>query len=729
MRKEELRRLRRLYATPAMMRRAGMDVPVLKARKNQWRRKDLYEYRYGIYMRCQVLQGILKVAFFLTEPMRMGSNRPAYELYINGETGEFATWDVCLEKWRTAKVDMLDWPEYAWNSGRYINPEGNRNIKRYLNTEHGGYKGILEWQQSVRKEELRQKHKRETEPWDLDMDQIPALPKDWERWVDKHAVTQNYIFYSYSRKGAEKGYCSWCEKDVPISKPRHNQYGTCRCCGRKVQYKARGKAGGFRTEDEHAYLIQKCEEGFAVREFLCGRNYEKGKYESPHLRHSEIRRVIYSRGLHRKVYYYGLYRNDYYRWIGTREEPRLQRRGYYDYTYYESYEGEVYRRTLPSLARGELKRTGLPEIVRSVGRVDPEGYMEKLRRYPQYEQFAKAGLGRLVIDSIKSHESELEKCREIKDMAKALKIDRARMKRLRDSGGGMRFLRWLQHEKEMDTIYPDEMIRYFEECGIVPKDIAEMRERMSERRIYNYLRRQSRICGREPKELIQTWEDYICMANRLKMDTRMESVYKPKDLREAHDEAVKLSGGGEIAKRAGKIAEAFPDIERIYEEIREKYEYEGGKYCIVVPERIEDIIHEGRVLGHCLDRSDIYFERIQKRESYIVFLRKVEEPDKPYYTLEIEPGGAARQKRTYGDNQNKDFEEAKTFIRNWQQEVQKRLTKDDERMAEISRKLRVEEFRELRAEKKKIWHGKLAGRLLADVLEEDLMEVERIAAG
>ena len=219
------------------------------------------------------------------------------------------------------------------------------------------------------------------------------------------------------------------------------------------------------------------------------------------------------------------------------------------------------------------------------------------------------------------------------------------------------------------------------------------------------------------------------MANRLKMDTRMESVYKPKDLREAHDEAVKLSGGGEIAKRAGKIAEAFPDIERIYEEIREKYEYEGGKYCIVVPERIEDIIHEGRVLGHCLDRSDIYFERIQKRESYIVFLRKVEEPDKPYYTLEIEPGGAARQKRTYGDNQNKDFEEAKTFIRNWQQEVQKRLTKDDERMAEISRKLRVEEFRELRAEKKKIWHGKLAGRLLADVLEEDLMEVERIAAG
>lgn len=728
MRKEELRRLRRLYATPDMMRKAGMDVPVLKDRKNRWR-KDLYEYKYGVYMRCQVLQGILKVAFFLTEPMRMGSNRPAYELYINRETGEFATWDMRLEKWRTAKVDMLDWPEYAWNSGRYINPEGNRAIKRYLNTEHGGYKGILEWQQSVRKEELRKKHKRETEPWDLDMDQIPGLPKDWERWVDKHAVTQNYIFYSYSRKGAEKGYCSWCEKDVPISRPRHNQYGTCRCCGRKVQYKARGKTGRLRTEDRHAYLIQRCEEGFVIREFLCGRNYEKGKYESPHLTASEIRRVIYSRGLHRKAYYYGLYRNDYHRWI---KEPEYGSKawdgGYHNYIYYESYEGEVYRRTLPSLAREELKRTGLPEIIRSVGRVDPEGYMEKLRRHPQYEQFAKAGLGRLVIDDIKEGESEFEKCRE-KDMAKALRIDKARMKRLRENRGGMRFLRWLQYEKEKDTIYPDEMIRFFEESRIVPADLAEMRTRMSEKRIFNYLRRQSRLCGRNPKELIQTWEDYICMVNRLKMDTRIEAIYRPKNLKKAHDEAVQLSGGGEIAKRAGKIAEAFPDIERIYEDIREKYEYEGGKYCIIVPERIEDIIHEGRILGHCLDRSDIYFERIQKRESYIVFLRLTQEPDKPYYTLEIEPGGAARQKRTYGDNQNKDFEEAKAFIRSWQQEVQKRLTEEDERMAEESRKLRMEEFRELRKEKKKIWHGRLAGRLLADVLEEDLMEVERIAAG
>ena len=148
-----------------------------------------------------------------------------------------------------------------------------------------------------------------------------------------------------------------------------------------------------------------------------------------------------------------------------------------------------------------------------------------------------------------------------------------------------------------------------------------------------------------------------------------------------------------------------------------------------MPERIEDIILEGKILGHCLHSSDRYFDRIQRRESYIVFLRKTKELDKPYYTLEIEPDGTARQKRTVGDSQNADFEEAKKFILRWQQAVQERMTEEDLRLAELSGKLRVEEFEELRKEKKKVWRGKLAGKLLADVLEEDLMEARKMAAG
>ena len=43
-------------------------------------------------------------------------------------------------------------------------------------------------------------------------------------------------------------------------------------------------------------------------------------------------------------------------------------------------------------------------------------------------------------------------------------------------------------------------------------------------------------------------------------------------------------------------------------------------------------------------------------------------------------------------------------------------------LAQISVRLRNEEFKELRRKQSKIWHGSLRGQLLADVLEADLME-------
>ena len=60
-----------------------------------------------------------------------------------------------------------------------------------------------------------------------------------------------------------------------------------------------------------------------------------------------------------------------------------------------------------------------------------------------------------------------------------------------------------------------------------------------------------------------------------------------------------------------------------------KFEFADKKYRIVAPEKVEDIMYEGQALRHCADSSDIYYERIQNRESYIMFLRKAEEPDKP----------------------------------------------------------------------------------------------------
>ena len=62
------------------------------------------------------------------------------------------------------------------------------------------------------------------------------------------------------------------------------------------------------------------------------------------------------------------------------------------------------------------------------------------------------------------------------------------------------------------------------------------------------------------------------------------------------------------------------------------------------------------------------------------------------------------------------------FIRKWQKEVRKRITAADRNLAERSKQVRIQEYQELREKKETVWHGVLAGKLLADVLEADLIE-------
>ena len=105
------------------------------------------------------------------------------------------------------------------------------------------------------------------------------------------------------------------------------------------------------------------------------------------------------------------------------------------------------------------------------------------------------------------------------------------------------------------------------------------------------------------------------------------------------------------------------------------------------------------------------------------FLRKSESPGQAYYTIEVEPGGTVRQKRTMYDRQEKDIDAASDFLRKWQYEIRSRMTKEDKERAKTSRILRLENFKDLTEKNVIINTGQLQGQRLVDVLMADLMEV------
>ena len=148
---------------------------------------------------------------------------------------------------------------------------------------------------------------------------------------------------------------------------------------------------------------------------------------------------------------------------------------------------------------------------------------------------------------------------------------------------------------------------------------------------------------------------------------------------------------------AREMRRKYPGAEENLEEVREKFEYANEHYCIVVPKRLAEISEEGYVLHHCAGSTERYFERIMRHETYICFLRRQQEPDVPYYTIEVEPGGTIRQHRSFYDEEP-GIENIREFLKEWQREIRRRMKKEDYRKARISRRLREDNIKKLQKE-------------------------------
>ena len=724
MNKNKLMELPALRATKLMLELAAQDE--CKTRKYCYAKFNYVRtgYERGRYLRSKVCNGILKVAIFLPEHLRLGARDPAFEVYLDRGKGQTLTYDRINDKWRTAKLDYLPWPRYVNGSeSNWISRDGNLRIKQYLGGELGGYEGVLSYQLKLREEALKRKYKKETAPWDADMAPIQETPKDWDRWCSKVGIPDNYIFYQYSRRGAKTGFCTYCEQEVPISKPRHNLKGRCPKCRHVITYKAQGKCSVVTTPDAYMYLLQRYLDGFVIRVFFGTKIYTKqsGWKEKTSVR--ELRRVIYAHGVKEKqVYCWENYKNRETRWI---PEKNVYGYSYHHRYWYGNWRGLVYGKTMPFLSAKLLKQTGLPEAIRLLDRIDPEKYLDTLSSRPIVEQLVKAGLGGLARDCMaQSYGWDMTQMTPGTGLAKTLGIDAQEMRRLRERQGGMDFLQWIRYEKATKRRISDRAISWFCEQKVVPDDLSFLNGAMSPTQVCNYLQRQMRELVRDCKYIMTTWKDYLSMAARLKLDLTSEAVYRVRNVKKRHDELLQFfHNDRSMLLRAGEVLRMYPHLEEIFEEIKPKYEFSDEEYTILVPERIEDIIIEGQVLSHCVGDSQRYWERVERRESYILFMRRAAETDKPFYTLEIEPNGTIRQKRTLGDEQKEDIRQVSRFLKKWQKAIAKRLTDDDLKLAQKSRILRAQEFEELRRDQVVVRTGKLAGTLLLDVLQADLMEV------
>ena len=122
------------------------------------------------------------------------------------------------------------------------------------------------------------------------------------------------------------------------------------------------------------------------------------------------------------------------------------------------------------------------------------------------------------------------------------------------------------------------------------------------------------------------YRDYLRECSALGYDMSNTAVTMPKDLFAAHDKTMELMREKQDLELAAKMAERCKDLEELLFQLPEL------GLMIKLPETVQDIIDEGAALNHCVAS---YADRHVAGALAIVFLRRISDPDTPYYTMEI----------------------------------------------------------------------------------------------
>lgn len=131
------------------------------------------------------------------------------------------------------------------------------------------------------------------------------------------------------------------------------------------------------------------------------------------------------------------------------------------------------------------------------------------------------------------------------------------------------------------------------------------------------------------------YQDYIRDCESLKMDCSIEAIRYPSDLHKAHQETI---------KRVKHLADESLNakISELVKKLNLKYRYQNDKLLIRPAASSAELVKEGNALNHCVGG---YAERYANGSTILLVIRRVKQPNRSFYTVEMGAPDIVRQCR------------------------------------------------------------------------------------
>ena len=644
MQKKELLKLPVMKVTEEM-RKAAEETRTY----SYWRNPNIVGPKYQKYYRAKKTGGVLEIAIFTWGRIVSGENEPTYRVFLHD--GKYDTWETEAEKWRTANIEHLwDFREKSEEEkaayGTYWYKEHDRKlIVDFTGSEKQDINSaVLEWQQY-------EKHRGETEVIDAAMSLIPDIPKDFEKWAFTDAVPQ-YMYYEY---GKRIGLCTCCGKHHELKEqPKYGKEGTCPGCKRKVQYRTYKKKG--RIHDwEYAALIQKIQGGYVLRFFALNQLIEQGTRSYGGM--SEKIRITYNEQWNRQAIY------SYHRYKTTNKIRWCN-----GYEYLSAYGGRkeeercrLYPRNLRKILKGsKLEYSGMPEFARTGIEFYQQDFIDKAKEYTGIEKLIKAEFYNLTNSCI-SYGSRAPIDLYQKRVKKVLGLTGEYYNLIRDKDPTWREYEVTEQCQDVGIRATWEQIQKMSQYA---RNFAIYMRHSTPHKMLKYiegLKSEGPYAMRNQE--VNDYHDYLQLAAGLGYNLDDDWILYPKNLKERHDQLTE-----EQNERKAELEKESDDKKdrKLKRTIKRKgwtrYEMETEQLLIRLPKCAHEIRKEGNAQHHCVAT---YMDRMVAGETCILFIRKKEEQDKSYYTVEVKDNEVIQVRGKYNVAPSEDVEEfMKVFKKN-----------------------------------------------------------------
>lgn len=155
--------------------------------------------------------------------------------------------------------------------------------------------------------------------------------------------------------------------------------------------------------------------------------------------------------------------------------------------------------------------------------------------------------------------------------------------------------------------------------------------------------------------------DYLNMLDELKIPLNDKSAF-PKNLTKSHDELVSTINQLKRELEEQAYIKRKKELKQLEQEIDE--------FVFLVPKDLQEIVHEGCILHHCVG-SKSYLDRHSNGETNIVFIRKKESVHTPYFTMEYQNKKVRQIQGKY--NQEEVPKAVQEAVNKWQTKITKAI--------------------------------------------------------